>query len=125
MTLECKLFTKRDGKYIGPSGRQYNEEVLKQALSKYMEENNNMHYGHFGEERLLDHISHNVTDISINEHKITATIETLNTPYGQILEKMIESNSIDPLFGISAIGTVNKDGVVNSITHIQSIDFIN
>ncbi len=70
----------------------------------------------------LSQVSHKITELSIKDNKLMASIEVLDTPMGQILQSIITSGG-NISFGASGIGKIK--GNVISDYNLISVDILN
>ena len=70
----------------------------------------------------LSKISHIVTNIDTDEQEATATIETLDTPEGRILETLLDYGAPIAL-SVQGVGDVNENNEVENY-ELQSINVV-
>lgn len=105
--------------------RVYSKELLEKAVQDYQEKiQSKTAFGYLDNNSGLSNVSHLVTSLELKEDMLVAEIETLNTPDGKILKKLIEDNS---RISFSTFG--RGDGVVddNCILAIKNykLNYIN
>ncbi len=55
----------------------------------------------------VDQLSHKITDVKVDGNHLIATMESLDTPAGRLLEQLVNGQQ-PPRFAIRGVGTVGK-----------------
>lgn len=70
----------------------------------------------------LAKVSHEITDLSIENGSVYAKVRVLDTPSGEIL-KHLETAGVQPVYAVRGSGNIDANGVVSNFQFI-SIDVV-
>lgn len=110
------------------NGHIYPTDVMERAIERYKEKNASM-FGQLGMpapqiENMtpqLDDVSHIIQDLKIEDGKLIATIETLDTERGCLLMGIMSVTEMD--FRTAGQGTVSDDGTITEF-ELHSINAV-
>jgi hypothetical protein len=71
----------------------------------------------------LTKVSHKITNLSLENGAVHATIEVLKTPMGNILQNLLDAG-VEPKFAVRGYGYVGANGTVHNF-QLVSIDVVN
>jgi hypothetical protein len=96
------------------TGRIYPVEELQKAVDSYNNTNSTMlgELGGFDELKVsLDNVSHKIDNLRIENNNIVGDVKILETPYGKIVDKIIQGYGFDSLrFCAKGSGHYSADG---------------
>jgi hypothetical protein len=107
------------------NGRIYESNILNKEVGRYLKEyvQNNRAMGELGHPEgptlNLERVSHLITDLKINGNDVIGTAKVLGTPYGKIVENLIDSGV---KLGVSSRG-MGSLKEVNGVQMVQE-DFM-
>lgn len=112
------LTVNKDGNYVGNNGRTYSKDAMDKAIAAYMNLPADDRLGGLLDFDGIGNISHKVVDVRVEGDRVTAEIEVLDTPQGELL-KTLMFNSCYGL-GFKGIGETSGDSIDMSV--LTSVD---
>lgn len=122
-----------NGKYISPNGHIYDKSILAKIVDGFNHDtiNDTLTLGHIYDSCLsesfglnsecisLQHVSHKITDMKLTDTDLTIDAVALDTPKGEILQKLL---SVDPdgyMLQPRGFGMVDESGNVSEYTFLS------
>ncbi len=122
-----------DGKYISPKGHIYDKSILAKIVDGFNHDTSNgiLTLGHIYDPCLsesfglssecisLQHVSHKITDMTLTDTALTIDAIALDTPKGEILQKLIKADPDGYMLQPRGFGMVDDSGNVSEYTFLS------
>lgn len=122
-----------NGKYISPKGHIYDKSVLAKIVDGFNHDtiNGNVTLGHIYDPCLsesfglnsecisLQHVSHKITDMTLTDTALTIDAVALDTPKGEILQKLLKADPDGYMLQPRGFGMVDESGNVSEYTFLS------